>query len=143
VGELVVSGVEAEVVIFHAIPPVGTALLLSAQAGEMDFALPAPLDYQETVRIFEERARTEGQVIVDQAREALMESGVSEERIRVKVIEGEPDVAQVIVREAEGGGYDLVAIGRKGRSSLREFLIGGVTDRVVRHCAECAVLVVE
>jgi len=143
VGNLVAGGMDADVVIFHAVPSVDRTLLLSAEAGELGMVFPAAMDYEETVSILRERARQAGRALVEEAREMLKRSGVPEERLQVKIVEGETDPAQAIVKEAKEGGYDLVAIGRKGRSSLREFLIGGVSDRVVRHCTSCAVLVVE
>lgn len=38
------------------------------------------------------------------------------------------------------GGYDLIAVGRRGMSTLERWLVGSVTDKVVRH-APCSVLV--
>jgi nucleotide-binding universal stress UspA family protein len=96
----------------------------------------------ETMRAHREEFQTAADRIVGQARQMLMESGVSERFIQVKTVE-EDDPSRAIVREAQGGEYDMVAMGRKGRSAVQEFLVGSVTDRVVRHCDSCTVLVVE
>jgi universal stress protein A len=45
---------------------------------------------------------------------------------------GEP--AEIIVRLAEIGDYDLVVMGTQGRTRLRQLAVGSVTERVVRNC---------
>ncbi len=49
---------------------------------------------------------------------------------RVEV--GEP--AEIIVRLAEIGEYDLVVMGTHGRTGLRHIAMGSVAERVVRNC---------
>jgi nucleotide-binding universal stress UspA family protein len=49
--------------------------------------------------------------------------------------------AEVIVRSARDGNYDLIVLGHKGHSRLHEYLVGATTDRVA-HLAPCAVLIV-
>ena len=49
--------------------------------------------------------------------------------------------AQEILKAAEEGKYDLIIIGAKGHSLLRNLMIGSVCDTVVRN-APCPVLVV-
>ena len=38
------------------------------------------------------------------------------------------DIAQAIIEEVERGGYRTVVLGRRGRSALKEFLLGSVTS---------------
>lgn len=56
------------------------------------------------------------------------------------VTEGKP--AEVICREAEDGGYDLVVLGNRGLDESRGRALGSVSDRVV-HAVHCSVLVVK
>ncbi len=51
------------------------------------------------------------------------------------------DPADTVCRVAEQGAYDLIVIGSRGLSSVKRFLVGSVSDRVVHH-APCPVLVV-
>lgn len=53
--------------------------------------------------------------------------------------EGEP--AGAILDAAQQWGADLIVVGSHGRSGLDRFLLGSVSDRVVRH-ARCSVQVV-
>jgi nucleotide-binding universal stress UspA family protein len=56
------------------------------------------------------------------------------------VVEGYP--ADKICGIAEEGGYDLIVVGSRGRSSIGRFLLGSISDRVVHH-APCSVCVVK
>lgn len=58
-------------------------------------------------------------------------------RMRTKVLRG--DAAKVIVEESDV--YDLVLMGRHGRTGLLHLLMGSVTEKVLRH-ARCPVLIV-
>jgi nucleotide-binding universal stress UspA family protein len=49
--------------------------------------------------------------------------------VNVRLLEGV--AAKAIVSEAKG--YDLVVLGTQGRTRLRDFIIGSVAERVVRH----------
>lgn len=49
--------------------------------------------------------------------------------VNVRLVEGVP--AKAIVSEAKA--YDLVVLGTQGRTRLRDFIIGSVAERVVRH----------
>lgn len=49
--------------------------------------------------------------------------------------------SSTILEFASDGGFDLIVMGRQGRSSLEKVLFGNVTERVVRQAA-CPVLVV-
>jgi len=49
--------------------------------------------------------------------------------------------AAEIARVAEEGGYDLIVVGSRGRTSVGELLLGSVLNALVRR-APCPVLVV-
>ncbi len=51
------------------------------------------------------------------------------------------NAAHQIVEVAREGQFDLIALGAKGHSRIRDFLLGTTSDRVSHH-APCSVLVV-
>ena len=51
------------------------------------------------------------------------------------------DAAQVILDEAEQGGYDLLVVGNKGMTGASRFLLGSVPNKISHH-APCALLIV-
>lgn len=73
---------------------------------------------------------------LDEARAILAEAGVEAETITAM---GNP--ADEILRAAEARAVKLIVIGRRGLHAPARFIIGSVSDRVVRH-AHCDVLVV-
>jgi nucleotide-binding universal stress UspA family protein len=49
--------------------------------------------------------------------------------------------ADLIIRQAESGKFDMIIMGHQGKKGLSRFLIGSVAARVVAH-APCSVLVI-
>lgn len=54
----------------------------------------------------------------------------------------EGHTVQEIVSSAQKGSYDLIVIGARGVSHVREMLLGSTTDGVIHH-ASCPILVVK
>lgn len=65
--------------------------------------------------------------------------GLPEERVDFEVQVGEP--AEEIVDLARLEAYDMVVVGSRGLSPMKELLLGSVSNRVL-HTAPCPVLVV-
>jgi nucleotide-binding universal stress UspA family protein len=64
------------------------------------------------------------------------------EKVQVETMLVEGHTVQEIVRAAKEGKLDLIVIGAKGISRIRELLLGSVTDGVIHHAA-CPVLIVK
>ena len=62
-------------------------------------------------------------------------------RTSVEFIEGHGDPADVLVREAESAGANVIVVGARGRNALERAVLGSVSTNVVHH-AKCDVLVV-
>ncbi|MFZ5647301.1 MAG: universal stress protein [Bacillota bacterium] len=77
-----------------------------------------------------------GQDLLDKAKEEFGKSGLS---IDTKIIWGNP--AMEICREAKEGRFDLIVMGSRGLGEIKGYLMGSVSNRVVRH-ASCPVLIV-
>lgn len=79
------------------------------------------------------------------ARERLMAKGVTDEvaAIHTRVTaDAHSDVADAIVQETRREKYVAVVLGRRGESTLKEFLMGTVVHKVVHEVDNCAVWVV-
>ena len=74
--------------------------------------------------------------LVRRAREDGLEAGVE---LDVTVRPGH--AAELIVRWANEGGFDLVVVGHRGHF-LHDYLLGSTADRVARH-ANCPVMIVK
>ncbi len=75
--------------------------------------------------------RLEGEDILATAREILLEAGIPDEILKREVRLGRP--AEEIVRLAEEGGFNLVVMGRRGRSHIKEFVLGSVSATVLHR----------
>jgi nucleotide-binding universal stress UspA family protein len=75
----------------------------------------------------------------------ILEDGerrIQSESVHVKKMLVEGHAVQEIVREANESSYDLIVLGARGISHVREILLGSVTDGVIHH-ARCPVLVIK
>jgi nucleotide-binding universal stress UspA family protein len=100
-------------------------------------------DYETWFEAKRERCRKE---IFEPAIQVLKLQGVDESvaSIQKKVDpDAHPDVAWAIINEARNGDYGVVALGRRGLSPLKEFIMGSVSFKVVHHLRGCAVWMVE
>jgi len=64
------------------------------------------------------------------------------ENVQVETILREGNTVQEITRLAKEGNFDLIVMGVRGVGKLREFLLGSVSEGVMKH-ASCPVLVVK
>lgn len=90
----------------------------------------------EVSRIIE-AAQKSGNKILQDGEQRISASGVQVEKMLV-----EGHTVQEIVRAANEGNFDLIVIGARGISHIREMFLGSVTDGVIHH-AHCAVLVIK
>jgi nucleotide-binding universal stress UspA family protein len=70
------------------------------------------------------------------------EQKVKAEGVEVDTILREGHIVQEIIKAAKEGKFDLIVIGARGISKIRELLLGSVTDGVIHH-ASCPVLVIK
>jgi len=70
------------------------------------------------------------------------EQKVKAEGVQVETVLKEGHTVQEIIKTAKEGEFDLIVIGARGISKIRELLLGSVTDGVIHH-ASCPVLVIK
>jgi nucleotide-binding universal stress UspA family protein len=78
----------------------------------------------------------QGQRLLDARTPVLAAAGAAVDTL---VLEGDP--ARALIGRTEGGAFDLVVVGAKGRHGLGRFLMGGTSQKVVRH-ADVSVLLI-
>ena len=84
-----------------------------------------------------EDAKLRGEQVLMEAERSAMELGVQVEKVL-----REGDAVNEIVAEAKAGNFNLVVVGHRGMSKLRELLLGGVSEGV-SHKVPCPVLIVK
>jgi nucleotide-binding universal stress UspA family protein len=95
--------------------------------------VPAVMDVAEIQLTADATAKT----TASKAAEQLQRHGISAEAI---TLEGDPEVA--ITDYARTWGADLIVVGSRDRSRVERFLLGSVSQSVVKH-APCSVLLVK
>ena len=77
------------------------------------------------------------------ARRCLVNCGFAPDNIKIKTPVREKGVARDIIKEVEGGKYDLVVLGKQGLSGIKEFFLGSVPQKVIHGAKGVSVLLVE
>jgi nucleotide-binding universal stress UspA family protein len=99
--------------------------------------LETPIHLGSNWNITEETLRQEGDDAIQYANRVAEDKEIDYE---VLVVEGDP--ANAILEFAEQNKIDLIIMGTLGKGGLEKFLLGSVTDKVVRH-SKVSVLVVK
>jgi nucleotide-binding universal stress UspA family protein len=76
-----------------------------------------------------------------QACDILYASNIPQERVRVTIRDRKQGIAQDIIAESQLG-YDTVAVGRRGLSELKDFMLGSTANKLVEKLVHVPVWVV-
>jgi hypothetical protein len=79
--------------------------------------------------------------IFARARGVLTKAGVAEERISTKMQTRRSGTARDILAEVDRGGYNIVALGRRG-AGKSQFDIGSRASKILRSAHDCAIMLV-
>jgi nucleotide-binding universal stress UspA family protein len=82
----------------------------------------------------------EAQQILSDARAVFIDAGFPQNLVETKPVIGNP--ADEILKEADQGEYHLIVMGRKGRTHLKDLLLGGVSSTVLQRCVKPTVALV-
>ena len=97
----------------------------------------------ELETLWEDAAGQDIAPYLKEAREKLIEAGLNEHQIETKIVSGGRNPAADILDEARKGDYGTIVMGRKGRASLQEFILGDVTRKVVEDFNNMALWIVK
>jgi nucleotide-binding universal stress UspA family protein len=123
----------AKVIVLHVVHLPTYAYAYAGGEGVSPVTIPTPLPLAIT-----EDEKKIAEKLVDGVAKTIEEAGVA---VETKIIERHPSVPDAIIEFASGVGVDLIIMGTKGRTGIKRFLLGSVTESVVHH-AHCPVLVV-
>ena len=76
------------------------------------------------------------------ATEKLISAGFKSKSISTKIIIGKSSRAKAIADEARQYDFRTIVMGRKGRSRVREFFIGRVTNKVIHMARDRSVWII-
>lgn len=96
--------------------------------------------------LFEKRLKegidpeAEAEKILEEAKAVFLQAEIPEELIKTKIRLGQP--SEEILKEAEEEDYNLIVMGRKGRTALKDFILGGVSSAVLHRCQNPTIAIV-
>ena len=79
---------------------------------------------------------------LEKAKKNLMEAGFKEQEIAVKIETQNKGIARDIIDTA-GSDYDVVVLGRRGLSGIKEFFLGSVSQKVLHSAKDVSILIVD
>jgi nucleotide-binding universal stress UspA family protein len=103
--------------------------------------IPYFTSQQITFCSLEDKKKELVQKAMDEARKRLVKAGFQEKKIVSKMESKRKGVARDIMAEAQSG-YDTIVLGRRGLSSIAEFLIGSVSQKVLHSARDVSVVLV-
>ena len=93
--------------------------------------------------LWKNKASKEIAPYMEKAKKMLLEAGLDEDNIDIKVANGSRSAADDIIKEAQENNYGTIVLGRRGISAAKEFFMGRVTSKVLRHYTGIAVWIVQ
>jgi nucleotide-binding universal stress UspA family protein len=132
--------VDAEISVIHVHSPTAPTVEAPPALLPADAPVMAPSPTRPTTRQKIRADLREAQI--DEAEQILKqgELKVKSEGLPVEQIMKEGEVAETIVEVADNEDFDLIVMGARGVSTIKELLLGSVSDDVIRN-APCPVLV--
>lgn len=120
-----------KILLYHVIPGLR---LLSMEETEIDL--------EGIEELVTERGAERIQTFFFQARKILLDAGLSERQISIKIKKYSTNIARDIVTEAAKRNFGTVVLGRRGVSKSREFFMGSVSNKVLTMASNLACWVV-
>ena len=76
------------------------------------------------------------------ARAMLIQAGLAENQISVKLVDGSRSAARDIIEEAEENAIGTIILGRKGYSDVKDYSMGSISKKVLDRTSDMAVCIV-
>ncbi|MFZ2631214.1 MAG: universal stress protein [Desulfosalsimonadaceae bacterium] len=105
--------------------------------------IPYFIEQQSAFCTLEEKKKELLMAAQQKARNCLVNYGFNEHLITIKSNKHEKGIARDIIDEANGGLYDLIVLGKKGQSAIKEFFLGSVSQKVLNSVKKASVLLVD
>jgi len=127
---------DTRVTLFHVAPD--TETLCKMTSPEL---IPYFKAQQSTFCTMEDKKKELVRAAMEKAKKLLVEKGFAAENVTTTLEPMKKGVARDIINEADAG-YDLVIIGRRGTSGVREFFFGSTSQKVLNASKDVSVLII-
>ena len=96
---------------------------------------------QSSFCLLEEKKKELVENALQKSKALLMGAGFNEQHITIKAEVKKNGVARDIIKEAQSG-YNMIVMGKRGVSGIKEFLLGSVSQKVFHLAKDISVLFV-
>jgi len=128
---------DSEVTLFSVIPDYDFKCLMDLTALN-----PDQIEFHDSIcSDLQNEKKRQVELLLQRAKNILLESGFDEKNVTIKIDRKSRDVARDIVKEAAAG-YHTIVMGRRGRSALKEFFLGTISQKVLHAVKGTSVLIV-
>jgi nucleotide-binding universal stress UspA family protein len=103
--------------------------------------IPYFTSQQVTFCTLEDKKKELVRKAMEQGKNHLVHAGFDEKHVVLKMESKKKGVARDIIAEAQSG-YETIVLGRRGLSSIAEFLIGSVSQKVLHGAKDVSVVLV-
>jgi nucleotide-binding universal stress UspA family protein len=102
--------------------------------------------FKENVQVFcaisdVKKAAMEG--FMEEAKKVLEKAGFPSKNIIMKAVDKKAGIARDILKEAAKGEYDMIVLGRRGLTSVKGFVMGSISQKIVQNAKNITLTLVE
>jgi nucleotide-binding universal stress UspA family protein len=125
------SGTDANVTVFHA-------------KRDLKRFIPKEVaeEFPELKKFWQHKAGDVVAPYLQKSKEMLLEAGLTERQISLKVIDGGRNPARDILDEARSSGIGAVVLGKRGYSNVKEFSMGSISKKILDQASDMTVCIV-
>jgi nucleotide-binding universal stress UspA family protein len=127
---------DSQVTLFSVIPD--TAALCDMNSPEL---IPYFKSQRDAFCVLEDKKKEILTCAQLKARTLLVTNGFGEKQIQIKSELKKKGIARDIAAEAQLG-YELIVVGRRGMSGIKEFLLGSTSQKILHLAQEVSILIV-
>ncbi|RLB86202.1 MAG: universal stress protein [Deltaproteobacteria bacterium] len=129
---------ESEIVLLSVVPKITAACELNADT------LAAHFKSQQAAfcQVEEEKEKLLREAL-GKGKQMLLDAGYEDGKIRMELKQQKKGIARDIVSEAERLDVDLIVLGRRGLSGIKEFFLGSISQKVLQLCKDRSALLVQ
>lgn len=114
--------------------------ICSMQSPEL---IPYFKSQQQSFCSLEDKKKEVVKAALQKAKATLMQSGFDEGNITVETLSRKKGIARDIINEVNQRDYDLVVLGKRGVSGVKDFILGSITQKVMQGVKNTSVLLVD
>ena len=126
-----------EITLFHVLPD--STALCAMNSPELT---PFFLSQQSSFCLLESKKKELIEEAMQKAETKLVNAGFDKKNIKLKIKNRKIGIARDLIAEAQSG-YDVMVLGRRGLSGIKEFIIGSVSQKVLHSVKGVSVMIVD